>query len=89
MKFIASTFNTIEQEYFDILAQYNLGEVNSSIGDEDLGEVEFTEGIGAQLNHARNSLDALIFNIENKLYYNIDSHNIEFSIKYTLSLIHI
>ena len=54
-----------------------------SIGDEDLGEVEFSEGIGAQLNHARNSLDALIFNIENKLYYNIDSHNIEFSIKYT------
>ena len=83
MKFIASTFNTIEQEYFDILAQYNLGEVNSSIGDEDLGEVEFSEGIGAQLNHARNSLDALIFNIENKLYYNIDSHNVEFSIKYT------
>ena len=83
LKFIASTFNTIENEYFDILAQYNLGEVNSSIGDEDLGEVEFSEGIGAQLNHARNSLDALIFNIENKLYYKIDDNNLEFSVKYT------
>ncbi|MBC8300847.1 MAG: TonB-dependent receptor plug domain-containing protein [Pelagibacterales bacterium] len=83
LKFIASTFNTVENEYFDILAQYNLGEVNSSIGDEDLGEVEFSEGIGAQLNHARNSLDALIFNIENKLYYKIDDNNLEFSVKYT------
>ena len=83
LKFIASTFNTIENEYFDILAQYNLGEVNSSIGDENLGEVEFSEGIGAQLNHARNSLDALIFNIENKLYYKIDDNNLEFSVKYT------
>ena len=83
LKFIASTFNTIENEYFDILAQYNLGEINSSIGDEDLGEVEFSEGIGAQLNHARNSLDALIFNIENKLYYKIDDNNLEFSVKYT------
>ncbi len=83
LKFITSTFNTIENEYFDILAQYNLGEVNSSIGDENLGEVEFSEGIGAQLNHARNSLDALIFNIENKLYYKIDDNNLEFSVKYT------
>ena len=83
LKVITSTFNTIENEYFDILAQYNLGEVNSSIGDENLGEVEFSEGIGAQLNHARNSLDALIFNIENKLYYKIDGNNLEFSIKYT------
>jgi len=83
LKFITSTFNTIENEYFDILAQYNLGEVNSSIGDENLGEVEFSEGIGAQLNHARNSLDALIFNIENKLYYKIDDNNLEFSLKYT------
>ncbi|MAV00358.1 MAG: TonB-dependent receptor [Flavobacteriaceae bacterium] len=83
LKVIASTFNTVEKEYFDILAQYNLGEVNSSIGDENLGEVEFSEGIGAQLNHARNSLDALIFNIENKLYYKIDNNNLEFSVKYS------
>ena len=83
LKVIASTFNTVEKEYFDILAQYNLGEVNSSIGDENLGEVEFSEGIGAQLNHARNSLDALIFNIENKLYYKVDNNNFEFSVKYS------
>ena len=83
LKLITSTFHTTEQEYFDILAQYRLGEVNSNIGDENLGEVEFTEGIGSQLNHARNDLDALITNIEHKGYLKSDDNNFEWSIKYT------
>ena len=83
LKLIASTFHTTEQEYFDIIAQYRLGEVNSNIGDENLGEVEFTEGIGSQLNHARNDLDALITNVEHKGYLKSEENNFEWSIKYT------
>ena len=83
LKLITSTFHTTEQEYFDILAQYRLGEVNSNIGDENLGEVEFTEGIGSQLNHARNDLDALITNIDHKGYLKSQDNNFEWSIKYT------
>jgi hypothetical protein len=83
LKLIASTYHTTEEEYFDILAQYRLGEVNNNIGDEDLGEVEFSEGIGSQLNHARNNLDALITNIEHKGHYNINGNNFEWSVKYT------
>jgi hypothetical protein len=83
LKFIASAYHTTEEEYFDILAQYRLGEVNSNIGDEDLGDVEFSEGIGSQLNHARNDLDALITNVEHKGFYNINENNIEWSVKYT------
>ncbi len=83
LKLIASSFHTTEQEYFDILAQYRLGEVNSSIGDESLGEVEFSKGIGSQLNHARNDLDALITNIEHKGYLKAEDNNFEWSIKYT------
>ena len=63
----SSFYNTTEKEYFDILAQYNLAEVNTNIGSEDLGEVEFSQGVGSQLNHARNDLNAQIFNIESKL----------------------
>jgi hypothetical protein len=83
LKLIASTFHTTEQEYFDILAQYRLGEVNSNIGDESLGEVEFSEGIGSQINHARNDLDALITNVEHKGYLKSGDHNFEWSVKYT------
>ena len=83
LKLIASTYHTTEEEYFDILAQYRLGEVNSNIGDDNLGEVEFSEGIGSQLNHARNDLDALITNIEHKGSYTNNDHVFEWSLKYT------
>ena len=83
VKLIASTYHTTEEEYFDILAQYRLGEVNTNIGDENLGEVEFSEGIGGQLTHARNDLDALITNVEHKGDYKTDGHTFEWSIKYT------
>ena len=83
LKLIASTYHTTEEEYFDILAQYRLGEVNSNIGEESLGEVEFSEGIGSQLNHARNDLDALITNIEHRGSYTIADDLLEWSIKYT------
>lgn len=83
MHLIASTYHTTEEEYFDILAQYRLGEVNTNIGDENLGEVEFSEGVGSQLNHGRNDLDALITNVEHKGDYLINDNRIEWSVKYT------
>lgn len=84
LKLIASTYHTTEQEYFDILARYRLGEVNTNIGDENLGEVEFSEGIGSQLTHARNDLDALITTIQHNGDYKIDENStVEWSLKYT------
>jgi len=84
LKVIASAYHTTEQEYFDIFAQYRLGEVNTNIGDEDLGEVEFSEGIGSQLTHARNDLDAFIVNAEHRGDYKIDDEStVEWSVKYT------
>lgn len=83
LKLITSNFHTTEQEYFDILAQYRLGEVNSNIGDENLGEVEFSEGIGGQINHARNDLDALISTVEHRGTYKKNKNHFQWSIKYT------
>jgi len=62
----ASRYNTQEEEHFDIAAAYNLGEVDTNIGFQNFGEVDFSQGIGSQLNHARNDLDALISNIQVK-----------------------
>ncbi|TPN82361.1 TonB-dependent receptor [Aquimarina algicola] len=83
LKLIASGYHTQEQEHFDILATYALGTVNTDIGSENLGEVEFSEGAGSQLTHARNDLDALIFNIEHKGTYLSDQHQFDWGIKYT------
>ena len=82
-KLIASTYNTQEQEHFDIFAEYRLGVPNTDIGSEDLGEVEFTRAAGSQLTHARNDLDALIFNLEHKGTISINDHLIDYGIKYT------
>jgi len=78
----ASSYNTQEEEYFDIAAAYNLGEVDANVGSEDFGEVEFSEGIGSQLNHARNDLDALISNFQFKGTYKKEALEISAGLKY-------
>ncbi|MFV8364182.1 TonB-dependent receptor [Flavobacterium sp. ZT3P35] len=83
LKFIGSIFHTLEQEYFDIFAQYRLGEVDSNIGSETFGDVAFTRGIGSQLSHARNDLDALIVNTEIKGFHDWKENQLEWGIKYT------
>ena len=83
LKFIGSIFHTLEQEYFDIFAQYRLGEVDANIGSETFGDVDFTRGIGTQLNHARNDLDALIVNTEVKGIYDWKANQLEWGVKYT------
>jgi len=84
LKLIGSAYHTLEQEYFDILAAYSLGEVDTNIGSETFGDVTFSRAIGTQLNHARNDLDAVIVNAEVKGKYDIKKkHQIEFGFKYT------
>ncbi|PZO28947.1 MAG: TonB-dependent receptor [Flavobacteriaceae bacterium] len=84
-KFISSIYHTKEQEYFDIFAAYFLGDVDTNIGSETLGEVTFSQGIGTQLNHARNDLDALIVNAEIKGVHQLNNkkHQIDWGFKYT------
>lgn len=83
LKIISSLYHTQEQEFFDIFADYRLGVPNTNIGDEDLGEVEFTQGVGSQLTHARNELDALFVNLEHKGSYQQNENQLDWGIKYT------
>ncbi|WP_405605425.1 TonB-dependent receptor [Polaribacter sp. Asnod1-A03] len=78
----ASRYNTQEEEHFDIAASYNLGEVDTDIGSESFGEVDFSQGIGSQLNHARNDLDALITNVQVKGTIKKDQTQWSFGAKY-------
>lgn len=83
LKLITSLYHTVEQEYFDVLGQYRLGEVNANLGDENFGEVEYSRGIGSQLTHARNDLDALIFNAEIKGNHKKNDNQLDWGFKYT------
>lgn len=85
LKFIGSAYHTQEQEYFDILAQYRLGEIDTNIGSDTFGDVVYSRGVGSQLTHARNNLDALIVNAEVKGFHDIQKKKsqVEWGFKYT------
>ncbi len=85
LKLITSAYHATEQEHFDILAGYFLGDVDSDFGSDTFGDVTYTRAIGTQLNHARNNLDAFIVNAEVKGFHDIKNSNtqIEYGFKYT------
>ena len=60
LKFTGSAFNTYETERMDILGEYRLGELDRNLASEQFGEVVRDLGIGAYLEHARNSLEATV-----------------------------
>jgi len=84
LELITSTFNTQEEEHYDILAFYGIGEVNADFGSDNFGDVQFSQAIGSQLEHARNDLDALISNIEAKATFQKEDHFFEFGAKYQI-----
>lgn len=80
--FTSSIFNTQEQEYFDIEAQYNLGNPETDAGSDTYGEPILVSELGTQLDHARNALDALFTNFEAKGSYTNNKNIFNFGIKY-------
>ncbi|MFD2101077.1 TonB-dependent receptor [Flagellimonas iocasae] len=83
LEFIASTFHTQEQEFSDVIASYELGEVDTNLGSETLGEVVNPRGIGSQFNRARNQLDALIFNVSHNGKIAKNESVLEWGVKFT------
>lgn len=66
LKLITSVFRTKENETFDLLGQYLLNELENDFGSNNFGQSAFNIGTGAFLHHARNYLDANVYNIEHK-----------------------
>lgn len=66
LDFYATAFNTVEREYFDILGEYYINELETDPSKEEFGDSVAVLGVGGFLNHARNRLDATIIN----LYHN-------------------
>lgn len=66
LKFMASGFQSIESETYDILGQYWIGQVDTDLGSDEFGGILEAKGIGSYLNHARNRLEATVFNLEHR-----------------------
>ncbi len=61
--FLASVYNSQEEEHYDLLGEYNIGTPNTDLSSDNFGQPENLESLGSDLSHARNDLDAFIINL--------------------------
>ncbi|MBN2174726.1 MAG: TonB-dependent receptor [Bacteroidales bacterium] len=66
LKLIASGYNSIESETYDVIGQYYIGLIDNNISSENFGDVVESQGVGTFMNHARNNMDIKVYNISHK-----------------------
>ncbi len=66
LKLLASSYQSNENERFDILGFYQLGQVNTDIGSDNFGEIVGLLGSGTQHQFTRNFLTSNVSNIQHK-----------------------
>jgi hypothetical protein len=87
LKFIGSAFNSKESESFDLQSQYYISELETDFGKPGFGDSVANVGVGTYLNHARNSLNSLIFSGEHKGTYTDGNKQILWGTKYSREMI--
>ena len=81
LKFISSIYQTHENEYFDLLGEYRLDELERDLGNDNYGNIAYNRGVGAFLNHARNSIDATVINAYHKGTFSKNSSKLSWGAK--------
>ncbi len=82
LKFIASSYYATEKETYDILGQYYLNELERNMSSELFGDSILNLGVGSFLNHARNYLDATVYNFSHRGAFNSDKHLVNWGLKF-------
>lgn len=82
MSLATSLFQTREEEYFDVEAQYWLGQLDNSLSSDNFGEVVANRGVGGFFRHARNELFAQVFNIQYRSKWAHNHSTTEWGAKY-------
>ncbi|WP_435622941.1 TonB-dependent receptor [Flagellimonas sp.] len=81
--FTSSLYHTQEEEFSDIIATYELGEVDTNLGNGTIGEVTTSRGVGSEQFRARNQLDALIFSFNHSGRYQKKENALEWGVRFT------
>ena len=82
LKFLASTYYTREDETYDLIAEYFLGEVSTNLGNANFNQVVYSLGVGAIQDWGRNYLDAAVFSGEHKGSLDLKNHFLQWGLKY-------
>ncbi len=87
LRWMASAYISQENERYDILGEYFIGEVENDLGDEDFGQVRYSLGVGGLQNYARNQLNWTVANAEHKGTSTQGNHTIDWGLKYQREII--
>lgn len=85
MRYIATTFRTIESELFDVENAYRLSDVNTNTASEDFNEAVFDRSVGGYFNRGRNYLVADVYSVEQQGTWLMDrkfKHTLLFGMRY-------
>ncbi len=69
LRFIGTTYQSNESESFDVIGGYELRDLDNDLGSTNFGKVKQVRGIGAFMNHARNSLQINVTSASHKGQY--------------------
>ncbi|TKG88894.1 TonB-dependent receptor [Puteibacter caeruleilacunae] len=81
LKFIGSSFYTLERENYDIIGEYLFSELNLDAGINSYGEDKLSLGIGKFHEHARNELVAHVTSFNHKGTIDSDNHLLQWGLK--------
>jgi hypothetical protein len=82
LKWMSSVYSTQEDEAYDIIGDYFLGEVETDFSKEDFGQPRYALGTGGLHRYARNRLETLVANAEHRGTYYQGRHTMQWGIKY-------
>lgn len=83
LRLILSMFHSNESETFDVLGQYWLHRVQTDLGRDDFGQpVGEPLGVGTFLRHARNNLNAQVWNAELQGQWTLNQHSFRWGLRY-------
>jgi len=83
-----SGYNAYEQETFDIKGQYFLNELDKQLGSDNVGDSLMNIGVGTFMHHARNFLNANVFNFQYLGTYKSNDNILLWGAKYQQEYIH-
>ena len=82
LKFLASSYYSREDETYDLIAEYFLGEVQTNLGNSNFNQVVYSLGTGAIQDWGRNYLDAAVFSGEHKGSLDLKNHFVQWGAKF-------
>ncbi len=88
IKWIASAYQSLELESYDIQAQYWIALLDNQPSPNDSIEVIEKKGVGNYIDHARNRLDMTVMNLENRYSLSLGKSFAQWGIKYQHEIIH-